>query len=402
MSQDSIHNVAYKSFDGSVEDLFLDIEASGDSVKVVRRVSVSVSYLPHEYEELREVIESWRESSVKRVSKLRSIVGEAIDSFDSFHDFWAWCENNVFPLWITPFVIVKLSDYLYVKDRGLFYRAFVTKKRVRELFNYAYSKYRSHFRVKRHKTRHLVVTVTIPHSDWKTAPETIVKRLKEVVNYFRRKYGLVFYVCVLELHEDGFPHFHCLFVVKKQLHVFKHKGLWRFSSKRQWDNDLRTSEKGFIDCFALKGGKKAITSYFMKYVNKFFKYPIENLNVKESVLLYCRLFRVRPVYHSRLPRLSKAPISLSDKEKELARLCYEYSIMRPKTIKEHVEREELKKRIVDDLINISPIRSESPIKTDLMSDTWLRFNVEFFNRLYRKLNKIYCVLGRSCIVFTHN
>ncbi|MEM4959304.1 MAG: hypothetical protein QXX12_05455, partial [Nanopusillaceae archaeon] len=264
----------------------------------------------------------------------------------------------------------------------------------------------SHFRVKRHKTRHLVVTVTIPHSDWKTAPETIVKRLKEVVNYFRRKYGLVFYVCVLELHEDGFPHFHCLFVVKKQLHVFKHKGLWRFSSKRQWDNDLRTSEKGFIDCFALKGGKKAITSYFMKYVNKFFKYPIENLNVKESVLLYCRLFRVRPVYHSRvkLSREEKPRIEFSPQELELMRKIQEYKRLESeaKTLTDYLVLQKMKTELLNDLISISPNRKIFGSFDSLGLNAWFRFNVEFFARQYVKLNKIYCVLGRGCIVFTHN
>ncbi|MEM4959307.1 MAG: hypothetical protein QXX12_05470, partial [Nanopusillaceae archaeon] len=186
MSQDNIDSGVYKSFDGSVEDLFLDVFVDGDSVKVVRRVSVSVSYLPSEYEELKRVIESWRESNsvrITRESRLRDIISEVINEFTDFSDFWEWASNNVFPLWLTPYIMISLDDFLRVKDRGLFYRAFVTKKRVRELFNYAYDRYRSHFRVKRHKTRHLVVTVTIPHSDWKTAPETIVKRLKEVVNY---------------------------------------------------------------------------------------------------------------------------------------------------------------------------------------------------------------------------
>ena len=400
MLQDNSNSVAYKSFDGSVEELFLDISVENDNVKVLRRVSVNVSYLPHEYEELKRVIESWRSES-RRESRLRDIISEAIESFDNFNDFWEWCENNVFPLWLTPFVVIKLSDYLYVKDRGLFYRAYVTKKRVRELFNYAYSKYRSHFKIKKHKTRHVVITVTIPHSDWKAAPETILRRLREVIRYFRKHYGLLFYIAVLELHSDGFPHFHCLFVTKKKLSVFKHKGLWRFSSKRQWDNDLRTSEKGFIDCFALRGGKKAITRYFMKYVSKFF-YRGNNENIKENALLYSRLFRVRPLYHSRvkLSREEKPRIEFSPQELELMRKIQEYKKLESeaRTISDYLVLQKLKQELLNDLINISPNRNLSSVELE----SWFRFNVEFFDRLYRKLNKIYCVLGRSCIVFTRN
>ncbi|MEM4959308.1 MAG: hypothetical protein QXX12_05475, partial [Nanopusillaceae archaeon] len=92
----------------------------------------------------------------------------------------------------------------------------------------------------------------------------------------------------------------------------------------------------------------------MKYVNKFFKYPIENLNVKESVLLYCRLFRVRPVYHSRvkLSREEKPRIEFSPQELELMRKIQEYKRLESeaKTLTDYLVLQKMKTELLNDLI----------------------------------------------------
>jgi hypothetical protein len=166
----------------------------------------------------------------------------------------------------------------------------------------------SWLKVKGKKSKHVVVTVTIPHNvTIHEAYELISKRVREVINFFRRNYGLKGYIGVLEVHEDGYPHYHLILFIKRKLLVFNHKGIWRFVDKRRWDEVLRVNENGFIDCMALKGGVRGVKGYFSKYLKKSYKDQDQgsqtqdqgSINLKPYVLYVSRLFRIRPLIYSR-------------------------------------------------------------------------------------------------------
>jgi len=72
------------------------------------------------------------------------------------------------------------------------------------------------------------------------------------------------WVYVGELTERGYLHLHVLFYSEKPLKVFKWKGIWRFSDKREWEKGY---DGGFIDAFALRDLGSA-EAYVMKYLRK--------------------------------------------------------------------------------------------------------------------------------------
>jgi hypothetical protein len=208
-------------------------------------------------------------------------------------------------LWSRPYVVVKVYPERGVfLNRGLEFRAWWVRKR----FDIIMSRIPgSWLKVKGKKSKHVVVTVTIPHNiPVHEAYFRIRARVREVINFFRRNYGLRGYVGVLEVHEDGYPHYHLILFTKKRLLVFEHKGIWRFVDKRRWDQVLKVNENGFIDCLAVKGGVRGVKGYFSKYLKKAYSEKDQgaenqnnNINLKPYVLYVSRLYRVRPLIYSR-------------------------------------------------------------------------------------------------------
>jgi hypothetical protein len=232
-------------------------------------------------------------------------------------------------LWSRPYVVVKVYPERGVfLNRGLEFRAWWVRKR----FDIIMSRIPgSWLKVKGKKSRHVVVTVTIPHNiPLHEAYELIRVRVREVIQFFRRNYGLRGYVGVLEVHEDGYPHYHLILFTEKRLLVFNHKGIWRFVDKRRWDQVLKVNESGFIDCLAVKGGVRGVKGYFSKYLKKAYSEKDQgaenqnnNINLKPYVLYVSRLYRVRPLIYSRnfsklIPRTK--PKRLTPLKQELIKL----------------------------------------------------------------------------------
>jgi hypothetical protein len=210
-------------------------------------------------------------------------------------------------LWSKPYVVVKVyEDRGVFLNRGLEFRSWWVRKRFDIIMNRIP---RSWVRVKGKKSKHIVVTVTIPHNiPIHEAYELIRKRVREVIQFFRRNYGLRGYLGVLEIHEDGYPHYHLILFLRKRLLVFNHKGIWRFVDKRSWDKVLKVEERGFIDCMSLRGGVRGVKGYFSKYLKKAYSENDQDqgvekqdtsINLKPYVLYVSRLFRIRPLIYSR-------------------------------------------------------------------------------------------------------
>jgi len=202
-------------------------------------------------------------------------------------------------LWSRPYIVAKIhEDRAVFLNRGLEYRAWWVRKRFDIIIN-SVSRW---FKVKGKKSRHIVVTVTVPHSvPINEAYRLIRKRVREVIQFFRRRYGLRGYVGVLEVHKDGYPHYHLVLFTKRRLLLFNHKGIWRFVDKREWDRSLKV-EKGFIDCMALRGGARGARAYFSKYLKKSYQNQEEEdkeINLKPYTLIVARLFKIRPLIYSR-------------------------------------------------------------------------------------------------------
>jgi len=224
-------------------------------------------------------------------------------------------------LWSKPYVVVKVfEDRGVFLNRGLEFRAWWVRKRFDIIMNKIP---KSWVRVKGKKSKHVVVTVTIPHNiPIHKAYSMISKRVREVIQFFRRNYGLKGYIGVMEVHEDGYPHYHLILFTKRKLLVFEHKGVWRFVDKRKWDQVLRVNESGFIDCLAVKGGVRGVKGYFSKYLKKAYSEKDQgaenqnnNINLKPYVLYVSRLFRVRPLIYSRnfsklIPRTRPKKLSM--------------------------------------------------------------------------------------------
>jgi len=195
-------------------------------------------------------------------------------SIESREDLYAALMSWI-DLWVKPYVVVeKHPTYFIVKDRGIRFRAWVYRRRFYDLINHIP---KSWFRVKGKRSKHVVITITLPHENLGIgeAYKLIKKRVRSVISYFNKRYGVKAYLGVWEVHESGYPHVHLILFLKKSIPVFKHKGIWRFSHKRVWDVDLKVSERGFIDCFAVRGGKEGVRRYFSKYLSKVFSFDLD-------------------------------------------------------------------------------------------------------------------------------
>jgi len=112
-----------------------------------------------------------------------------------------------------------------------------------------------------------VITFTVSRGwDQFTASKMLSRGVTEFWSRFRRRYGGVEYLCAMELQSDGYPHYHCVFWSRRGLEVFRHRGIWRFKDKREWEAWYRY---GFIDAFALKKLRHAV-NYLKKYLSKQF------------------------------------------------------------------------------------------------------------------------------------
>jgi len=112
-----------------------------------------------------------------------------------------------------------------------------------------------------------VITFTVSRDfDQFEAGRVLSRSVTEFWSRFRRRYGDVEYLCAMELQSDGYPHYHCVFYSERPLPVFKHRGMWRFRDKREWEGWYRC---GFIDAFALKKLRHAV-DYLKKYLSKQF------------------------------------------------------------------------------------------------------------------------------------
>jgi hypothetical protein len=160
-------------------------------------------------------------------------------------------------------------------------------------------------------------------------------------------------VGVLEVHEDGYPHYHLILFTKKRLLVFEHKGIWRFVDKRSWDQVLKVEERGFIDCLSLKGGVRGVKGYFSKYLKKSYKdqdqgSQTQDINLKPYVLYVSRLYRVRPLIYSRnfsklIPRTK--PRKLSEIKNQLIELGKLLSLRPKDLVQIAIQQNEIRKRL---------------------------------------------------------
>ena len=383
--------------------------------------SVKVSYLPHEVEEIDSLAE---ELNIRRNKLNREELLGNVRSFDNFSDFLQWFKANLLPLYSKPYVILERKDYLFVKDRGILHRAKVNYARLMSILSYIQDKYKKHLKIKKRKgkhfTRHIVLTITTPRSlKWFEAFDYITKRKDEIIKYLDYHYGVLDYVGVLELHEDGFPHLHVLVVTKKALTVFKHKHLWRFSSKRKWDKDLKVNERGFIDCFALrkalqfKHRKSGLMRYFAKYISKAFSVKRNTSdteankdNPKDYLLFISRLLRKRIIYNSRIsneredkPKITK---EYTPEQHRLFSLILEkYRLEeaifygKAKDMEAFLKLSKVRKQIYD-LIYIS-WNLENDLRRGIIKhgelEGYIRFIMDLFTREYLAINKRVIVLG---------
>jgi len=289
-------------------------------------------------------------------------------SIESVEDLYTTLMSWV-DLWSRPYVVIeKHPGYFFVKDKGVRFRSWVYRKRFYGIVDNIPKKW---FRVRGKRSRHVVITITVSRDlSIGESFKFIKKRVRSIISYFNKRYGVKAYLGVWEIHEDGYPHIHLIIFLRKSIPVFLYKGIWRFSHKRLWDKDLKVNQYGFIDCLALKGGKRGVRNYFSKYLSKMFTTDISrdnslnSINFKPYSLFIFRLFRIRPIIRSRnlKPKELPAPTTLEDLKflnpneyslYHLGKFIYENK-PKDKTIVSILRFEsELRKRI-NDLINISP------------------------------------------------
>jgi len=272
--------------------------------------------------------------------------------------------ENYISLWSLPYVIMEYHPtYAIFKDRGVRFRAWVYKKRFYELINHTPKKW---FKVSGGRSKHVVITVTLNQDNLPLgeAYKRIKVRVREVINYFKKYYGVKAYLGVYEIHENGYPHAHLIIFLKKPIPTFRYKKMRRFTYKRLWDKDLKVNEKGFIDCFALSNGKEGAKRYFSKYLSKAFipnnSEEITVDNLKQLSLYVFRLFRIRPIIASlnlrrKLPK--PTPLKLEDlqylnpREYELYKLGKFITEYKPSNLEELKKFNEVLSKRLD---NISP------------------------------------------------
>jgi len=174
-------------------------------------------------------------------------------------------------LWSKDFVIALVSGFLLVlKNRGLGFRLWLESLRV-----WAVSRFiAKHMRLFKDRETGLwfcnVVFLTLTYDPSRyTIPEAwkdLRRRFRRTVRFFKRHYGVICALGVVEVHESLYPHLHMVILLEKPAPVFYHKGLVRFSEKKaKWDKAL--ASEGFIDAIAPRNPRE-VSSYLSKYLGK--------------------------------------------------------------------------------------------------------------------------------------
>jgi len=199
------------------------------------------------------------------------------------------------PLWSKDFVVMLRSDFLVVlKNRGLRYRLWRDSLRV-----WAVSRYISkHFELSKGLSNVVFLTLTYDPSRYSLSEawKDLRRRFRSVVRYFKRHYGVVVALGVVEAHESLYPHLHMVLLLEKPAPIFYHKNLRRFSEKKtEWEKSL--AREGFIDAVAPRSAKE-VSRYLSKYLNKVSKELSEGVPESPKALapFICRLFRVPMVF----------------------------------------------------------------------------------------------------------
>ena len=206
---------------------------------------------------------------------------------------------DVVRLWSKDFVVMLRSDFLAVlKNRGLRYRLWRDSLRV-----WAVSRYISkRFELSKGLSNVVFLTLTYDPSRYSLSEawRDLRRRFRSVVRFFKRHYGVVCALGVVEAHESLYPHLHVMLLLEKPAPVFYHRNLRRFSEKKaKWERAL--GREGFIDAVAPRNAKE-VSRYLPSYLGKVSKELSEAgpEGVPESpkalTPFICRLFRVPMVF----------------------------------------------------------------------------------------------------------
>lgn len=294
-----------------------------------------------------------------------------ISNFKTINDVLEYLKG-VAKLWCAPYIVVKEFQYLdvygaFFYDRGLYYRLRKSYGKLKEALS------NINIRIKRRGivlSNVMFITITVPHSmPLYEAYLYISKRFNEVMRELRRQYGRIKYVGVLEVHKDGFPHYHVLVMRERGYwRFFRYKGLLRWVDKRKFDKIIAYDRKGFIDVFSFKK-KKAINSYLRKYLSKFMNShedidrlvngsDFNEVNVKSLTPLIARLFRLRLIRLSRGLVSKKEPRSSSPPPNELIELH--------KLYKQFLELKEWYRKVKNITSKLKTLEEMNKLKKEIM------------------------------------
>jgi len=203
-------------------------------------------------------------------------------------------------LWSKDFIIMLRSDYMVVlKNRGLRWRLLRDSARVRSVSNFISKFFKPH----KKSSKVVFLTLTYDHSKYSLvdAWRDLRRRFHRTVRYFKRHYGVICALGVVEAHDNLYPHLHMIILLMSSAPVFKYKGVRRFCEKKvKWDKAL--AKEGFIDALAPKRPND-ISNYLTKYMSKVMM-ELSSVNEVESILnrpkaltpFICRLFRIPLVF----------------------------------------------------------------------------------------------------------
>jgi len=202
---------------------------------------------------------------------------------------------NWIPLWVRDFIVMYRSDFMVVlKNRGLRWRLLRDSARVKSVSRFI----SSFFKPRRKTSRVVFLTLTYDRSRYSLvdAWSDLRRRFHRTVRYFKRHYGVICGLGVVECHEDMYPHLHMIILLMSPAPTFYHKRVRRFCEKKvKWDKAL--AKEGFIDAFAPKRPND-ISNYLTKYISKVMM-DLSTTNGIDDIIsrpkaltpFLCRLFR---------------------------------------------------------------------------------------------------------------
>jgi len=92
------------------------------------------------------------------------------------------------------------------------------------------------------------------------------RHFQEFANRMRKTYGRIEFIRVWESHADGYPHWHAVIRLEKELNCRKIKRTWRIIGK-EYKRIKAYWDKGLSDIIALNGTHEVI-AYLSKYITK--------------------------------------------------------------------------------------------------------------------------------------